>query len=334
MTRGHRGPRNWTAVPSQCMICVVRRPLIVLALAGCTFPEHSYRDLDAVPIDASSDNAMDATADTAPDALADSAPDSAVDTPKDAPPDAPKLPPPTSCPDTTWVSGCSPVLNIGGTGSISPVVDAEGKEFCAVGIRSRGMYVVSAPKSSPITVPASFKQKILVRAALGSAAFYVHVTVLDDPRILVDTKDLVQGDAVEIFLRGNKAATGSLVTDGARHIVIAPPSATTAVMAWYYVDGKHSTDVDAAQYAGRRVDGGYEVELHLPWTVLGNQPAPGEKVGFDVALDIRDDVGATGREVRAILQYTAVSPSPTCTAFGSIDPACDDRTWCLANAYL
>lgn len=301
---------------------------VSVVLAGCTFPEHQFRDESA---DATPDVALDTvTTDGAIDALdsgvdaTDTATDSAVDVGSDAPA-------PTSCADPSMTSFCAPIVALVG----AYAVDGLGTEYCASGVWARGFEVKAAMRTTPTPVPAKITERVVVRAVLSSFGYHVHVAVLDDPRIVVDTTDYTQGDAVELFLRGAKPATGDLVADQAVHVVVTPPTATSGPNAAFYVGGKKGAGLPGGAFAGRLVAGGYEVEVVLPWTTVKNEPAPGDKIGFDVAVDVKDDPSLSAREVRAIMSYETVASSPTCAALGkAADPACDDRTWCAPVAYL
>lgn len=245
-----------------------------------------------------------------------------------APVDAPL---PTTCTDPSMTSFCAPIV-----GLVGPyTVDGLGDEYCASGVWARGFEVKGAMRTMPSPVPAKFLERVVVRAVLSSYGFHVHVAVLDDPRVLVDGTDPTQGDAVELFLRGARPATGDLATDQALHVVVAPPTTTTGPVAYTYVGGKKGAALPGGAFAGRLVAKGYEVEVVLPWTTIKNEPAPGDKIGFDVAVDVKDDAAASGRELRAIMNFETLASSSACSALGKpIDPACDTRTWCAPTAYL
>lgn len=302
---------------------------VSVVVVGCTFPEHQFRDesvdaptdvvVDTVVTDGVSDSVLDSGVDAT-----DAATDSVVDAGSDAPA-------PTSCTDPSMTSFCAPIVGLVG----AYAVDGLGTEYCASGVWSRGFEVKAAMRTTPSPVPAKITERVVVRALLSSFGYHVHVAVLDDPRIVVDTSDYTQGDAVELFLRGAKPATGDLVADQAVHVVVTPPTATSGPNAAFYVGGKKGAGLPGAAFAGRLVAGGYEVEVVLPWTTIKNEPAPGDKIGFDVAVDVKDDPALSAREVRAIMAFETVTSSPTCSALGkAADPACDDRTWCAPVAYL
>lgn len=87
------------------------------------------------------------------------------------------------------------------------------------------------------------------------------------------------------------------------------------------------------------MDGGYELELFVPWTLLGRAtpPASGDQIAVDLAVQANDDPASrtppfdvtdpikTGIAFWKNLPVTgAASPCCGSEAFTS----CDTRTWC------
>jgi len=284
-------------------------PLVACALIGCSWPDHRFRD--DVPADAALE-----------------------------PEDSAAFPVPTGCPPQPETQAfCDEVRHFPGVWE----VDGSGVEFCREeeGKQStppRRFTMSEAARTSPTPAPARFTQKVEVRVGLSPFGVHVFVQVTGDPRVLVDRDDLVQGDAVEVFLRGTPTTelTGDLAADQAVHLVMTPPSETAAGLGAQYYQGKKAAPLRDDYFHTRRVRSGYEVELHYPWTELKNQSAPGTLMGFDVALDVKDDPSAKGRELRALMYAQPVSASASCDALmvSPADPFCDDRTWCLAKAYV
>lgn len=285
-------------------------------LVSCTWPEHRFREADA-------------------SVEADGA-----DTMQIEPEDSAALPVPMECPPgIERAAPCDELRNLPGV--LEP--DGDGREFCRdeSGKQSappRRFAVSDAARTDPSPAPARFTQKFEVRAALSAYGVHVFVQVLGDPRVLVDRTDLVQGDAVEIFLRGthDRTLTGALDADEGQHLVFTPPSSTAEGLGARYFNGKLVEPISDGLWHSRRVQGGFEVELHYPWTILKNQSSPGMVMGFDVAIDLKDDPNAKGRELRVVMHAQPVSSSPACDALmiSPADPLCDDRTWCAAKAYV
>jgi hypothetical protein len=312
----------------------VRRTLLLCALTLGCWPEHSFRD---EPVSDAADTGVDDVAiDTT---LADSPAEDAAPETDDA---TELLPPPTSCgPTSTKANACDVLRFFGAT----PVLDGKGDEFCDVdaGVPAnppRTFSLKDADRTIPATVPAGLTQRAEVRAGLSSFGLHVFVHV-DDPSVVVDLADYTQGDAIEIFFRGNKALplNGDLETDQAQVVVIIPPTKATSARAAKWLRGKKSASLDGSQFAARRVTGGWEAELHLPWSDILNEASPGQVMGFDLALDVKDDPSAKTRAVRAIMhEETITGGSPPCETFGfgfaTPDPLCDDRLWCLSKAYV
>lgn len=247
--------------------------------------------------------------------------DDAAETPLE---DTANLPEETRCPPESETMGaCDELRHFPGTWE----ADGRGVEFCRRDDKGK----LSTP-GRRFSVK-GFPETIEVRAGLSPYGVHVFVKVTNDPRVIVDRDDPLAGDAVEVFLRGNhdRTLTGALDADEGHHLVLTAPTALEAGMAARYSNKKRVGPLADEQWHSRRVRGGYEVELHYPWTTLGNQASPGMTMGFDVAVDVRDDGGSA----RAIMHLQPVASSPSCDAIGSaIDPACDDRTWCLAKAYV
>lgn len=300
----------------------MRRLLFVLAAAGagCGWPAHHFAVADE-PDGSALDGSMDEVS-------------TDVGLPVD---DTADLPPQTSCAPSADSAGlCAELRDFNGAFAL----DGAGDEFCRAGapLPPRRFTLSESARTSPFPAPSGLTERFEVRAGIDAFGLHVFVQVLGDPRVVVDRADPTQGDAVEIFLRGNVARdlTGGLEADEAHHLVLSPPSATAPGVGFRYLGGVPKTPLSDSYWRSRRVKGGWEVELHYPWTVLQNQASPGMILGFDIALDLDDDPTHAGRDVRAIMHLEPVSSSPACAAL-SVDPAdpfCDDRTWCLAKAYI
>jgi hypothetical protein len=297
---------SWSpSCPSQPVCALLASALLV----GCSWPEHRFRD-DAA--------------------------DAALE-----PEDSAAFPVPTGCPpQAERQAACDVIRHFPGVWE----VDGSGVEFCREeeGKQStppRRWTIAEAARTEPSPAPERFTEKVEVRVGISPYGMHVFVQVTGDPRVLVDRDDPVQGDAVEVFLRGTppRALTGELAADDAVHLAMTPPSATAEGVGARY-DAGRAVPLRDDVWHSRRVRGGYEVELHYPWSELkdANQSAPGRVLGFDVAIDIKDDPSAEGRELRAIMHVEPVASSPSCDAakISPADPQCDDRTWCLAKAYV
>ncbi len=313
--------------------------LLAVLTTACGWPSHVFREIE---IDGARDSMLgsDAESDAAFDGSSDGVDtlDVTDGTSRDV---RAETPPATDCPPNAKRANACDVLQAF-PGAF--VTDGRGDEFCSEdgGVPEnppRRFSVVEAGRTEPSPAPAGFPEKVEIRAGLDSYGVHVFVKIQDDPRILVDLANPVQGDAIEIYLRGtvtDRGLTGVHEDDDAHMIVITPPGETADGVAALYRGGVRRLAIAGELWHSRRVAGGWEAELHYPWTTLKNQAQPGMTVGFDVALDVKDDPAAPGRQVRAYLFHQVVIDSPACTAVGSAtgEPWCDDRTWCVAKAYL
>jgi hypothetical protein len=278
----------------------MRRLVAVSAIAfGCTWPEHAFREI-----------ATDAGGSDRP---------------------------PTSCPIAAELAAlCAELRAFDGPF----VVDGLGDEFCRIrdgrpATPPRRFSIARASATDPSPPPA-LPQQVEVRAGLSSFGAHVFVQVRGDPRVIVDRDDPTSADAVEIFLRGRRdELVGDLERDAALHLVIAPDDGGAAI-GLRYLEGRPRASLLSSSFAARRVSGGYEVELHLPWSEIGEAVSPGMLIGFDVAIDVKDDERAPGRQARAYLHLEPLAGSAPCTALGAArpEPWCDSRTWCAAKAYV
>jgi hypothetical protein len=280
---------------------------------GCAFPDYGF------PGGAGGDGGLDAHG------------DAAAEVPEVGPSDVTEetepLPDPTKCAVSDPVVACDTIREL--RAPDGQVIDGRGAEFCEIPPRvfalREGKRVTPKGATAPETAS--------IRFGVSAKGVHLFVQVLGDP-MLITADDPRQGDAVELLVRGTKdPITGSLLTDEAKHIVVAPPTATRGPDAREVLPG--GGYVAFRDAAARRVRGGYEVELVLSWSILKNQPAVAAEMAFDVAIDVKDDPTTIGRELQSFLWWQPIPPSATttCTDKSDPDPSCDDRTWCYAYAY-
>lgn len=154
--------------------------------------------------------------------------------------------------------------------------------------------------------------------------FFAAVRKAANIPIVVDTVQLYKGDALELFFANRATPNGNLVTDGAAHLIVAPPGP----------DGGpgylSSPSPWTAEWATRLVQGGYDVELVIPWTELGG-PAPesGSAVVLDVGVDI---TGPKGERYQSFLAYTTVDGGQQfCKDNTKPTPSESTLTWCSSK---
>lgn len=100
-----------------------------------------------------------------------------------------------------------------------------------------------------------------------------------------DLESLWSADSVELFV-----STG--VGSGQRYQVLVAPGADakqTEARIWHYdYRSDRSSGDPTTQYACKVDDGGYVIEVLLPWANLGAAPAAGERIGFQFYVNDRD----------------------------------------------
>ncbi|MFD2701125.1 sugar-binding protein [Paenibacillus shunpengii] len=97
-------------------------------------------------------------------------------------------------------------------------------------------------------------------------------------------------DSIEIFLDGNNAKTNSYEEENDRHFVIGYGDLVPVEIRGRAIDNVKSRSV--------AMDGGWAVEVAIPWSTLGIVPSDGIMLGFDVAVN--DDDNGGSRDEQAI----------------------------------
>jgi Carbohydrate family 9 binding domain-like len=179
----------------------------------------------------------------------------------------------------------------------------------------------------------------LIRVGWSPSALHLHIHVNKEPvRPAPYAAAIYEGDAIEIFAAVPGPLTGlyGVGHDMAIQLIAAPPDAARAEVFTRVTDYPLTT-LTPSEFAARLVDGGYEVELELPWTlVAGDQDAgavaENVTIGFDFSCDVA--VGDGGRAQSSLFRRRVpdagwgpdAAPTPCSTPPGQ--PFCDDRTWC------
>ncbi len=240
-----------------------------------------------------------------------------------------------ACPILTGVDLCSGLPRFTAP---SQIVDGVGDEFCDIPAMVFDLNHCATEYFTG-SEPPKLDEQVYLRAAWSTDAFHLDVRVTD-PHVVVnaDQSMLWNGDAIEIYLAGSSTLNGpfdSHEDGGAVQIVLTPPTSTLAALgAAFYSPGGGASPFDAmlkaSDYAGRLIDGGYELEMRLPWSADAEAMAPGVKIGFDVDIDAEDELDAGGRQLQCLLHQTSVDGHAFCGyAMGTMaQPFCDDRTWC------
>jgi len=139
--------------------------------------------------------------------------------------------------------------------------------------------------------PADSSALFSIQETREALQFDIHVD--DDDITLADLKDPAQGDAVEVYLDARKAADQGKPVYGPDVVgyLIMPP-ADGGGCKWRLLDGQ-TGPLSRATVTGKRVPGGYEVQLAVPLEALkaargGDWPG----MGVDVAIDDADFGGS------------------------------------------
>ncbi|WP_240421353.1 sugar-binding protein [Paenibacillus periandrae] len=120
---------------------------------------------------------------------------------------------------------------------------------------------------------------------------YVAVKVLDSV-LKNDSSQAYQDDSVEIYIDGNNDRT---TTYG--------PDDHQITLGWHDAQLAVGGDIPGIQYAQKDIDGGYTVEMAIPWSGIGiPTPKAGSVIGFDVANN--DDDGHNNGNRESQLMWT------------------------------
>jgi len=127
------------------------------------------------------------------------------------------------------------------------------------------------------------------RALWNGENLYVLV-IVNDEALLNDTPaSLWQDDSVEVYVDGDNSKGSSVDTNDHQYTFRwnTEVEAPTAIH-----NGEPS--LVGVEYAVATTDNGYLFEIKLPWmSIMGEQPTPGQLIGFDVWINDDDDGGAT-----------------------------------------
>jgi hypothetical protein len=203
------------------------------------------------------------------------------------------------------------------------IVDGIGDDFCGYPALYFDILDGGRPDARTPTVSA------FIQVAWSPQGLHALVRVKEAEVVpAASSSPTFDGDAIEIFASADGVLTGPFGggSDKALQVVVSPPSATqpTEIDVATSVTGPIPA-LSSSDYAARLVDGGYNVELNLPWsTIAGSAVAPpdgGSSIGLDFACDVHGLDGGLHHQTILTLR---VPPPPSCN-----QPYCDDRTWCL-----
>lgn len=171
-----------------------------------------------------------------------------------------------------------------------------------------------------------------IHAAWSPDALHVRARVFDAKIAVVPEGglDIYNGDSLEVFVTPAAPKTGNYSDDHALQIDVAPPSGTIPGRAVIYLGGSTKGPADPAIYSVRLIDGGYEVEVRIPWMLVGGAiPTAGSTIGIDFAVNDDDDAAKKGDQIWYVMEKKAVMPPTSCGT--NIQPSCDTRTFCTTT---
>ncbi|MBP7049415.1 MAG: hypothetical protein KBE65_00205 [Phycisphaerae bacterium] len=150
-------------------------------------------------------------------------------------------------------------------------------------------------------------------------ALYVLVDVADD-KLVNDSDDFWLDDTVEVFLDADNSKSNGY-EDG-DYVFYFSWDASTPILG----ETKHDR-TEGVKYAFAKTDGGYRVEIKLPWSTLGTTPGAGGQIGLDVHVNDDDDGG--DRDTKLMWCTTDDNAWQNPSALGTGNLACLVAWWKL-----
>lgn len=209
------------------------------------------------------------------------------------------------------------------------LVDGAGDEFNSIPAMT---FALSSAPYTHVLKTGAVDEVISLRAGWSDLALHLHVHV-DDPSVAPDSATtLWNGDNVQFFAAGSGTLTGAYTgteDGGAIHVLVSAPSVSgTSQSVVIFQNGvSTTTPFSRGSFAGRRVTGGYELELQLLWASGAAPRTSGARIGFDLVVGSAT-LASAGLVLEGGLANFPVTSSVACTLGGRVHPGCDDRTWC------
>jgi len=121
------------------------------------------------------------------------------------------------------------------------------------------------------------------KAVWDEKNLYVLVDVTDE-NLKNDSDEFYLDDCVEVFIDADNSKSGSYGdNDYQFHFGWAEANPSMG-------ESQHN-QTEGVEFAVRRADAGYRVEIKFPWATLGVEPSAGKKIGLDVHVNDDDDGG-------------------------------------------
>lgn len=165
-------------------------------------------------------------------------------------------------------------------------------------------HVAYSPASGEADASASFKMMY------DKQALYLLVDVKDD-ELINDSVEFWLDDSVEIFVDADNSKSETYGEDDYQFNFAWDGSAPSLG------ETKHNK-TDGVQYAFDRIDGGYRLEVKLPWSTLGTDPKPGTRIGLDVHVNDDDDGGDRDTKLMWCTDHDIAWQSPMTLGTGEL----------------
>ncbi len=164
--------------------------------------------------------------------------------------------------------------------------------------------VAYSPASGEADASASFKM------VYDKQALYVLVDVKDD-ELINDSVEFWLDDSVEIFIDADNSKSQTYGPGDYQYHFAWDSSAPSMG------ETKHNK-TGGVKYAFARTEGGYRLEIKLPWSTLGTEPKPGAKIGFDVHVNDDDDGGDRDTKLMWATQHDIAWQHPVMLGTGEL----------------
>jgi hypothetical protein len=210
------------------------------------------------------------------------------------------------------------------------ILDGLGNEFC--NIDALPFDVAKGALPEPPEGGSNIDTRATIQVGWSNEGLHVFIHVTE-ATIRAPPTVVYNGDAVEVFAAATGEPTGiyGAHADPGLQVAVAPPlpSGTTGICAASSLTARGFTCQE--WWASLRVDGGYNVEMQLPWDAFGAAvPSAGDRIALDFRCDIQGADG--GLAFASSLWASPLSfDASACPKFGypSLMTSCDDRTWCI-----
>jgi LCP family protein required for cell wall assembly len=138
--------------------------------------------------------------------------------------------------------------------------------------------------------------------AWNEAYLFVAVKVKDDVFVQDAVGEtLYKGDSVELWLSLDPGNRTDTLSDREFQIGLSPGDLAkrlTGPEAYLWMPSKYKGPINDALVAARLVEGGYAIELAVPWTALRITPFAGEGFGFALAVNDNDTLNTAIQETQ------------------------------------